>query len=196
MARPVYRGDTPTAVTKLKDAFWQLLGSMNYSHITVKKLTAAAGVNPNTFYYHFATMDDLAKAALKEVQLSELPLLLMSRFTTGSVPAGALPDPGSLEERWQKIRLFLRSDSTVLQQYIYDLMEQFWLEAIGVEKTDLSREEYLELIFVLNGAVSVIRQQDREYDASFLETLPERPLGRGILQTLDELMKKYKKDGP
>lgn len=193
MARPAYRGDTPTAVTKLKDAFWQLLGEMNYSHITVKKLAGVAGVNPNTFYYHFATMDDLAKAALEEVQLSELPPLLMSRFLTGTFPAGALPDPGLLEERWQKIRLFLRSDSTVLQQHVYDLLERYWMAAIGVSKETLTREEYLDLTFLLNGAVAVIRQQDREYDLGFLQTLPERPLGKGILQTLDDLTKKYNK---
>lgn len=190
MARPVYRGDAPTATAKLKEAFWQLLGEMNYSRITVKKLTDAAGLNPNTFYYHFATMDDLAGAALEEVQLSELPPLLMDRFLHGSAPNGD-PDSAGLEERWQKIRLFLRSDSTVLQQLVYDLLEAYWLEAIGVSKGELTREEYLDLTFLLNGAVSVIRLQGREYDLSFLQTLPDRPLGQGVLQTLQDLMVKY-----
>ena len=54
----------------MREVFWELLEEKPYSAITVKLITQRAGVNHNTFYYHFQNIDDMAM-----------------RFFEGNVPA-------------------------------------------------------------------------------------------------------------
>ena len=80
MARPAYDNSQLTAKARLKESFWKLLSETNYSHITVKKLSALAQVNPNTFYYHYNTMDDLALDALNDEKLYEIPSIILTKI--------------------------------------------------------------------------------------------------------------------
>lgn len=48
MARPAYDNSQLTAKARLKESFWKLLSETNYSHITVKKLSALAQVKSNS----------------------------------------------------------------------------------------------------------------------------------------------------
>ena len=192
MARPSYDKDQPTAQSRLKEAFWQLLAENRYSQITVKKLSSSAQVNPNTFYYHYDSMDDLAFDALNDEKLYEIPSIIR----TGILSETQLSLSEALEyivigERWKKIRLFITSDSTVLHQLFYDTMEQFWLSIIGVHRENLSEADALDLTFILHGAVSVIQRQTDQYSLDFIKSLPDRPLGQGIMQTLENLIIKY-----
>ena len=75
------------------------------------------------------------------------------------------------------------------------MLEQFWLSLIGVEKNQLSADDALDLTFILHGAMSIIRLQAEEYRFDFVEALPERPLGIGIMQTLENLIEKYRVTG-
>ena len=192
MARPSYDKDQPTAKSRLKEAFWQLLAENRYSQITVKKLANSAQVNPNTFYYHYDSMDDLAYDALNDEKLYEIPSIIR----TGILSETQLSLSEALEyivigERWKRIRLFITSDSTVLRQLFYDTMEQFWLSIIGVHKENLSEADALDLTFILHGAVSIIQRQTDQYSLDFIKSLPDRPLGQGIMQTLENLIIKY-----
>ena len=196
MARPKYQSEDSTAKSKMKAAFWELLSEMNYSHITVKKLTSRAQLNPNTFYYHYDTMSALALDAFNDEKLYEIPTIIHARLVQDE-PFSFSDALGYvlIEERWKKLRLFVASDSTVLQQYIYDAMESFWLSLIGVEKNDLSKLDYLDLTFILNGAMSIIKMQDEHFDIDFIKHLPERALGKGIMQTLERLLINYQETG-
>ncbi len=192
MARPVYLDEQSTAKSRLKAAFWELLSEMNYSHITVKKLTSKAGVNPNTFYYHYDTMDSLAKDAFDDVKLHEIPSIIREKLMqneTFSI-SDAL-EYVIIEERWKKLRLFIASDSVLLQQHLYNALESFWLSLIGTDKEALSKADLMDLTFMLHGAVSIIKMQAEQFDLDFIRMLPERPLGRGIMQTLENLLIKY-----
>ena len=196
MARPVYCKDQLTAKSRLKEAFWLLLSTTSYSQITVKKLSAIAKVNPNTFYYHYRSMDDLALDALNDEKLYEIPLLISDAILIKNQFAltKAL-EYITIGERWKRIRLFINSDSTVLRQHFYDTMEQFWLSLIGVSKEEMTETEYLDFSFILHGAMAIIERQKEQYNLDFIESLPERALGQGILQTLENLIIKYKKMG-
>ena len=194
MARTAYSTDQPLANTRLKEAFWQLLAAFSYSQITVKRLCAAAQVNPNTFYYHYGSMDDLALDALNDEKLYEIPSLISDRTLTQDQKA--LSDALefiAIGERWQRIRLFITSDSTVLRQHFYDTLERFWLSLIGVQKEELAEADYLDLSFILHGAMAIIDRQTEQYSLGFIKSLPERALGQGIIRTLENLMMKYKK---
>ena len=192
MARPVYSADQPTAKTRLKEAFWQLLSSSGYSQITVKRLCAAARVNPNTFYYHYGSMDDLALDALNDEKLYEIPTFLSDRMLTQNQHAlSEALEYIAIDERWQRIRLFVSSDSTILRQHFYNTIEQFWLSLIGVQKEELEEPDYLDFTFILHGAMAIIDRQTERYSLDFIQSLPDRALGQGIIQTLEDLTVKY-----
>lgn len=194
MARPAYSMDQPTAKTRLKEAFWQLLSAYSYSQITVKRLCAAAQVNPNTFYYHYGSMDDLAMDALNDEKLYEIPTFISDRMLTQNQYAlSKALEYIAIDKRWQRIRLFVSSDSTILRQHFYDTMEQFWLSLIGVQKEELAETDYLDFSFILHGAMAIIDRQTEQYSLGFIKSMPERALGQGIIQTLENLITKYKK---
>ena len=192
MARPVYKKDQITAKDQLKASFWKLLSETNYSRITVKKLTDEAGLNPNTFYYHYDTMDSLALDALNDEKLSEIPVAIRSSLLQNSrLSLDNALEYIVIDDRWKKIRLFINSDSATLRRHFYDTMEKFWLSLIGVEKDALSQPDYLDLTFILHGAISIIDMQTKQYNLDFIKSLPDRPLGHGIMQTLENLIQKY-----
>lgn len=68
----------PSAWDRMIEAFWKLLDEMPYSDITLMALIRRAGVNHNTFYYHFKNMASLAEAALENNLVEELPNLIIS----------------------------------------------------------------------------------------------------------------------
>ena len=192
MARPAYDNSQLTAKARLKESFWKLLSETNYSHITVKKISALAQVNPNTFYYHYNTMDDLALDALNDEKLYEIPSIIRTKILSDNqISLGEALEYIVINERWKRIRLFIISDSTILQQHFYNTMEQFWLSLIGVPKENLSEADYLDFTIILHGAISIIKMQSEHYNLDFLKTLPDRALGQGIIQTLENLIIKY-----
>lgn len=192
MARPAYDNSQLTAKACLKESFWKLLSETNYSHITVKKLSALAQVNPNTFYYHYNTMDDLALDALNDEKLYEIPSIIRTKnLSDNQISLGEALEYIVINERWKRIRLFIISDSTILQQHFYNTMEQFWLSLIGVPKENLSEADYLDFTFILHGAISIIKMQTEHYNLDFLKSLPNRALGQGIIRTLENLIIKY-----
>ena len=192
MARPAYDNSQLTAKARLKESFWKLLSETNYSHITVKKLSSLAQVNPNTFYYHYNTMDDLALDALNDEKLYEIPSIIRTKILSDNqISLGEALEYIVINERWKRIRLFIISDSTILQQHFYNTMEQFWLSLIGVPKENLSEADYLDFTFILHGAISIIKMQTEHYNLDFLKSLPNRALGQGIIRTLENLIIKY-----
>ncbi|NGM17423.1 TetR family transcriptional regulator [Eggerthellaceae bacterium zg-893] len=192
MARPAYRGDTPTAKERLREAFWGLLSHEEYGRITIKALAAQADVNPNTFYYHYANMEDLARDALDAEKLHETPEAIRNSARPGSASLESALSLVAVDGRWRRIRLFVASDSPVLRRLFYETFEGLWLSLLGVDKNDLTDEDALDLVFMLNGAMGVIALQGDDYDIGYVRSLPERPLGRGLIETVEQLAERYR----
>ena len=76
------------AKERLENAFWELLADRDYRKITVTDVVREAGVNRNSFYYHFSSLPELADSAiLHQVE---------------SIPINRTPDPnGNPEEQWR-----------------------------------------------------------------------------------------------
>ncbi len=193
MARPAYRGAEPTARERMREAFWALLEREGYGRITVKALASQAGVNPNTFYYHYGSMEDIARDALDAEKLSEIPEAIRDSANPGSLPLADALSYVAVGGRWRRIRLFVASDSPVLRRLFYEAFEGFWLSLLDVGKDDLSDEDALDLAFMLNGAMGVIALQGDDYDMGYLRSLADRPLGRGLIETLARLAARHEK---
>lgn len=192
MARPTYSSGQPMAKDRLRKAFWDVLACEKYDRITVKAVSSKAEVNPNTFYYHYANMDELAKDALDAEKIAEIPLAMREYVTLEN--RSSLEDALSfvtIGDRWKKIRLFVNSESATLHRFFYETFESVWLSLLGIRKEDLSKEDALDLAFIINGAISVIGLQSEDYDMSYLASFSERPLGKGVMEAINELSKKH-----
>ena len=130
--------------------------------------------------------------ALNDEKLHEIPSIIRTKILSkNQISLSETLEYIVINERWKRIRLFIISDSTILQQHFYNTMEQFWLSLIGVPKENLSEADYLDFTFILHGAISIIKMQTEHYNLNFLKSLPDRALGQGIIQTLENLIIKY-----
>ena len=89
MPRPRHDSEVLPAKERLENAFWELLADRDYRKITVTDVVSEAGVNRNSFYYHFSGLPELADSAiLHQVE---------------SIPINRTPDPnGNPEEQWRE----------------------------------------------------------------------------------------------
>lgn len=88
MPRPRQDSEILPAKERMENAFWDLLADREYRRITVTDIVRAAGVNRNSFYYHYSGLPELADSAIMH-NVQRTPL--------------TLPDPGSdPDETWRR----------------------------------------------------------------------------------------------
>jgi len=63
MPRPRHDSEVLPAKERLENAFWELLADRDYRKITVTDVVREAGVNRNSFYYHFSSLPELADSS-------------------------------------------------------------------------------------------------------------------------------------
>ena len=78
MARPKKSDHDEIATVKIENAFWSLLETERYSDITVLRISQEAGINRNSFYYHYRDIDDLAYKAFMNNAGNEVSKTLIS----------------------------------------------------------------------------------------------------------------------
>lgn len=97
MPRPRHDSEVLPAKDRLENAFWNLLQDRDYRKITVTDVVHEAGVNRNSFYYHFASLPELADFAIMH--------------QVESIPINQAPDPDrNPEEQWHERVSALLSD--------------------------------------------------------------------------------------
>ncbi len=71
----------PAGKRKLIEAALRLTaGGRGFASLGLRELAREAGLNPNTFYRHFDTLDDLAREALESVSRRLRPMLRRERW--------------------------------------------------------------------------------------------------------------------
>jgi len=71
----------PAGKRKLIDAALRLTaGGRSFASLGLRELAREAGLNPNTFYRHFDTLDDLAREAVDSVSRRLRPMLRRERW--------------------------------------------------------------------------------------------------------------------
>ena len=81
MARPRYATGDPTARDRLIEAFWSLLGDRPYTKLSVVDVVRTARVNKNTFYYHYADLEELAHDAVEQTLDPEAMLAILTALS-------------------------------------------------------------------------------------------------------------------
>lgn len=186
MARPRADAGGVPARQRVIEAFWGMLAEGPYEDITVRSLAARAGVSPNTLYYHFSCIGDVAETALAEELDAGFARVVMA-LGSGAGDAAEVAQLGTADAgRFARVRLFAASGSGALAGMLTDALKSTWLSAAGVDGSALSDDARRDLAFVFGGVVALLGS-DLAGDPAELARLFTRPLGEGVAATMAAL---------
>ncbi len=171
MGRPRKDQAGPSAVERIGEAFWGLLEEQSYQSITVKQLTQRAGVNPNTFYYHFENIDDMAVRLLEENIPTRLIDVVVEVSLGGSLDLDVVKSEPGIEERYRRARMVMRSGLFGLAARGRNRITEYWLERIGVSVEELSPADRARVGFIWGGITSVAASDEAEALEDYLALL-------------------------
>ena len=187
MARPKRDSDTPSAQEKLEAAFWQLLSEKPYESITVSELAHRAGVNHNTIYYHYESIDDMAMDFFDKGIPEDIAGLFDAVINRGLSMADIAGMNANVMIQWRKAYLFLKSDSRFLMQHLRKRMTDYWCQSQDIQQESLTDDQKLDLEFIFTGMSIVIKYAFDHGDPMKVGAFMNRPLGIAALKTLKEL---------
>lgn len=184
MARPKYEhGDVP-ARGKLVDAFWRLLEVGPYTQLSVREVCREAGLNKNTFYYHFESLDALADEAVG----SALPVELAQSLIAAPIgelpslqPIAAMPEVG---RKFARIGLVLSKNGAALQGTLMSCFTEQLGRMMPCSSEDDRRSKTLLLGFVAGGLVNTLRGNEPATYADAVTELQQLPAIRACMDEL------------
>jgi AcrR family transcriptional regulator len=159
----------------MHDAFWQLLKERDYSTITVTDIVRRAGVNRNSFYYHFSGLPELADSSI--LQLVE--------STKISLP-GPDADPNSTwrenvthmlsspaqRERLDRLALLAGPhSSSELLESLRDFTRLTVLSFLQLDANNLDLDTDLLLDFAVGGMLAILRRWPELCDTISIDDL-------------------------
>ncbi|GAA3944310.1 TetR/AcrR family transcriptional regulator [Microbacterium soli] len=184
MARPRKDG-SPPATTRIETAFFAQLRAMPFQEITVSGLVQAAGVNRNSFYYHYADLEDLARSAVANQLVPEIPRLIAGGFGFESAQVEEVMLNAIGDDRLRHMLTVAGPNSTSeLREILKDSIRSLWLDAFRLQSSDVNDEELATMRFVLGGMLEVMSRISAD---DLREVLP-RMRGLPILQAASRIM--------
>ena len=185
MPRPKKSDRDEMATFKIENAFWALLETERYSDITVLRITQEAGINRNSFYYHYKDIDDLAYIAFMRNADNEvsraLISALLSAFREGHT---ALVFDMSILPHTKRIMLCAGSDSPYLNRLVNDLLIKVWFDSMSISEALLSADEKIQIRFISAGMVAVLGSQEIRDNPLVMSTLSQTEIGKAIISTM------------
>lgn len=156
MGRPP-RGQGLPASERLEAAFFDELGRTPFQRLTISAVVRSAGVNRNSFYYHFADLDDLARKAVAHQLNSEIPRLVASGLALDSAQFDGLLSEAVGRGSFNRILAVAGPNSTAeLRDVVKAAIADLWLGAFRLERSDLTETELATMQFVLSGSLEVL----------------------------------------
>lgn len=194
MARPRADSKGPSARERIQREFWRTLEEGRFDVMTIGALCKAANVNHNTFYYHFSCIEDLAEKCFDENLLPELHASLLRELRSDELSSGNLAAAGAFMAdsdvmlHFNRACLFATADAPLLARILQESLRNLWLDTIGRDVSSLSQQDGDKLTFVFGGLVSLLASIDGEVTPKRLVAIASSPLGRGIFETLAEIV--------
>lgn len=208
MGRPPRGG--PSAVERLESAFFRELNDTPFQELTISGIVASAGVNRNSFYYHYSNLDDLAHSAVESLLLSEIPALIAGGLSPDSEEFGEVL-AGAIDEHWftRVLAITGPNSTSELRDILKDSVANIWLEAFGLEHSDLQPPELSTMEFCLGGSLELLTKVtagDMRSDAevpTLIEALAEmrrlpilQASGRAIVDALSAAAERVRSRAP
>lgn len=170
MARPKKDG-TPTADTRIENAFFDVLTTTPFDKITVSAVVQAAKVNRNSFYYHFTDLDHLARSAMANLLIPEIPQLLANGFRPAAAEIDEVLEHSATETgQLHRIPTIMGPHSTTtLRNMLKDAIIRLWLTVFRLAPEDFDAQTEATVHFALGGMLELF--SDIPPDADILEAL-------------------------
>lgn len=156
MGRPRYGAGDTDARGKIAEAFWELLAERPCSEISVLEVARRAAVNKNTFYYHFANIDDMtAEIVEQSIDPAAFTRMIANIDTFGADTVG--PDDARLQRTYERFTLIAGTHSSpALRQILKDAIGRGWCETFGIDLSAASFEDEVSFQFTLGGVLSIM----------------------------------------
>ncbi|MCD8317251.1 MAG: TetR/AcrR family transcriptional regulator [Eggerthellaceae bacterium] len=200
MPRPRKNQEGLSAKQRLAEAFWKSLEEKPYSSITVSGLSKEAHVNPNTFYYYYSGLDNMAKSLFVEDLAADSDLILSVVLNGQDQLALWLEENdgneqavASMEARFRKASLLLNSGSTYLADLFKDELLGVWEKKYGYGRSNMSEVELMELNFIFDGIIGLYRSLDMErplrdiFSTQFCAFL-QTPVGKAVQYLINTMI--------
>lgn len=186
MGRPKYEQGDITAKRKIENAFWEMLSEMPFNKITARSLSKRAGVNHNTFYRHFSSIEQLAHEVFEESLIREIPAKFIQSDSVN------IQSPKIPKDSYKKVLLYARSESQLLIGILRNAIEKVWLETIGVSKESLSLNQVIDLDIIFGGIIFLMGDTSIAPDTDIITNITSRPLGKEMVATLQAIHESFK----
>lgn len=152
MARPKRSEGASDAPEKLLDAFWELLEDHTLGEVSIGMITARAGYNRGTFYYHFADKDALVSAAI-ENELQDVPGCIFALMAGAEdIDLSAL-----VGENARRMALLMdKAGSSAVEKKIKDYLIGMWTMLLTPEGGVLKDEVLVILVYAESGLLGLL----------------------------------------
>ncbi len=189
MPRP--RKDDPqsAAPAKIEAAFWQLLEDVGYSEITVRRVSQASGTNRNSFYYHYDSLEDLARKAFLNNAEGARPLIssLLAGFRV-DITQGARLDEKVIA-RAERVMLCARSESPFLTRMVNELLRDTWFDELGIAMDRMTQDDLAQAEFIFAGLVAVLGSSVAAESPLIVTHLANSRVGQASIAALHDIAK-------
>jgi len=190
VARPRNDG-SPSASQRIEAAFFEVLERTPIDKMTVSTLVRTAGVNRNSFYYHYADLDALAESAVANLLIPQVPRLLASGFGLESPQLGEVfAQAGQYTGQLRRMAAVVGpNSSTALRDILKGALLDLWLGTFGLDERDLDRETTMTVHFALGGMLEALSRLTAELGPGLdleevLEVARGLPIVRASAQTV------------
>lgn len=191
MGRPSKEMEGPQPLERMKAAFWELYEEVGLPSITASAIAARAGVNRNTFYYHYDSVEDMAAALLGE----SVPESFIHRFAEqmllGQSAGVQQQELAEADASFRRLRTVLQSCTPELRGKLKEYMMGRWLELLGVRPEELPPPQRVKLEFIWGGVTAVVENSGECSFAEYIETI-----AGGITSCLAQLFEEVKQGQP
>lgn len=187
MARPRKDDAQAAATVKIEAAFWRLLEEDGYGELTVRRVSQESGTNRNSFYYHYESIEDLARTAFRNNASEAAGLIasLLNAFHKGE--RAEVPPTPSVLSHASRVMLCARSESPFLHRMVGNLLRDAWFDALGINGELLTSAERLQVDFIFAGLVSALGSAEVEHSPLVMPTLADSAIGKAAIATLEEI---------
>ena len=201
MPRPRLDENQPPASNRLQTAFWEALEEHPFKDITVTEIARRAGVNKNTFYYHYANMDELAQSSIQDSLLYDISVIFFGSTEKPQPPISdmakrieELPSIALKEdnqERWKRLSLIAGPHgSNQLISYVKEFILHEWLTRMNVDYDRLNLNARITISFTLSGIIGLLSSDFIEEDekSHVMQTFFESDLFRNTFKSVYPVM--------
>lgn len=187
MGRPRKLPGEVDAYTRMQNTFWDLLKDHPLRQITVGTVTAQAGCNRGTFYYHYRDMDDLIYHAIEDELLSNGGF---ARYVFMLSTGQRCEDYGELAvPHLNRISLIVeRGGLDMILSKIHHVIVKIWRSVLCPDGSPLERSALAIIDYSIGGVLSLlVLNNDASEEAS---ALPDHVLSlfqRNAIFTLESI---------